>query len=81
MTYSLNFLNFVSNGEYRAGAHHIRDSDAKTNRACDALLQNTACYICGRLYIYMNGTKLSLSDTSAMRQFIESEEEGWFGIG
>jgi hypothetical protein len=25
--------------------------------------------------------KLSLSDTSAMRQFIESEEEGWFGIG
>jgi hypothetical protein len=29
----------------------------------------------------LNGTKLSLSDTSAMRQFIESEEEGWFGIG
>lgn len=29
----------------------------------------------------MNGTKLSPSDTSAMRQFIESEEEGWLGIG
>ena len=31
--------------------------------------------------IYMNGTKLGPSDTSAMRQYIESEEEGWFGIG
>jgi hypothetical protein len=29
----------------------------------------------------LNGTKLSPSGTSAMRQFIESEEEGWFGIG
>jgi len=29
----------------------------------------------------VNGTKLSLSDTSAMRQYIESDEEGWFGIG
>jgi len=29
----------------------------------------------------MNGTKLSPSDTSAMRQYIESEEEGWLGIG
>jgi hypothetical protein len=29
----------------------------------------------------MNATKLSPSDTSAMRQFIESEEEGWLGIG
>ena len=29
----------------------------------------------------MNGTKLSSSGTSAMRQFIESEEEGWLGIG
>jgi len=32
-------------------------------------------------YVDMNGTKLSPSDTSAMRQFIESEEEGWLGIG
>jgi hypothetical protein len=29
----------------------------------------------------MNGTKLSPSDIIAMRQFIESEEEGWLGIG
>jgi hypothetical protein len=29
----------------------------------------------------MNGTKLSPGDTSAMRYFIESEEEGWLGIG
>jgi len=29
----------------------------------------------------MNGTKLSRSDTNAMRQFIESEKEGWLGIG
>ena len=32
-------------------------------------------------HICMNGTKLSPSGTSAMRQFIESEEEGWLGIG
>jgi len=31
--------------------------------------------------LQLNGTKLSPSDTSAMRQFIESEEEGWLGIG
>jgi hypothetical protein len=29
----------------------------------------------------LNGTKLSPSDTSAARQFIESKEEGWLGIG
>jgi len=33
------------------------------------------------LIFELNGTKLSPSDTSAMRQFIESEEEGWLGIG
>ena len=34
-----------------------------------------------KVVLEANGTKLSLSDTSVMRQFIESDEEGWFGIG
>jgi len=59
------------------------DQQAQQNSSCGYYKE--AADICrGRnpwVNSAMNGTKLSPSDTSAMRQFIESEEEGWLGIG
>jgi len=60
---------------YFLASDNIRQSTLETSSAVD---------ICKEIVfkkLWGNGTKLSPSDTSAMRQFIESEEEGWLRIG